>query len=489
MASNINPYNIDGTYPVAGQDNSSQGFRDNFTNIKNNFIFAQNEINDLQGKVVLTSALNGQTQFENDMAGTVLRRPQLAAWTETLFDHNVISTSVTLDFNIANFHKITSGSSFSLDFTNWPASTGANAIGYGSMRIWVVITDTDHTLTLPASVSVGIGDIAGYDSGTNSITFDATGNYIFDISSVDGGTNYLIFDLTRDRASFRDHHIYYNPDENSTFLIGFSDYNELNTAKALEQGQDVVSTYGSHNSVMTGNLTLANVSYYQTDNGPLGGYTVTAARGSLQSYASIEPVKSADLLGYVNALAFTGNGTGITGGNAFQQTASIDFFATGSNVQYGLGGNIAFFTAPDGGTVSQQKTQAVSINNDQSMTAMGNVTVQGRLISNGARVDAGTMVKTFNTVGNNQFVANIYVSGVIITSTSSATVSVANITLPPYPANGQTFRISTTSPITYANVNTSDSSAILWVPTNKFTSGNLSIELLYNSPNSTWYLR
>jgi hypothetical protein len=31
MASNINPYNIDGTYPVAGQDNSSQGFRDNFT--------------------------------------------------------------------------------------------------------------------------------------------------------------------------------------------------------------------------------------------------------------------------------------------------------------------------------------------------------------------------------------------------------------------------------------------------------------------------
>ena len=34
MASNINPNNIDGTYPVAGQDNDSQGFRTNFTNIK-----------------------------------------------------------------------------------------------------------------------------------------------------------------------------------------------------------------------------------------------------------------------------------------------------------------------------------------------------------------------------------------------------------------------------------------------------------------------
>ena len=42
--SNINPNNIDGTFPIAGQDNSSQGFRDNFTNIRNNFSYAQSEI-------------------------------------------------------------------------------------------------------------------------------------------------------------------------------------------------------------------------------------------------------------------------------------------------------------------------------------------------------------------------------------------------------------------------------------------------------------
>ena len=47
MSSNINPNNIDTTYPVAGQDNDSQGFRDNFTNIKNNFTEAQTELNDL----------------------------------------------------------------------------------------------------------------------------------------------------------------------------------------------------------------------------------------------------------------------------------------------------------------------------------------------------------------------------------------------------------------------------------------------------------
>jgi len=74
MSSNINPYNINGLYPVAGQDNSSQGFRDNFTNIKNNFIYAQSEISDLQSKAILTSALNGQT-INNDMAGTTNYSP------------------------------------------------------------------------------------------------------------------------------------------------------------------------------------------------------------------------------------------------------------------------------------------------------------------------------------------------------------------------------------------------------------------------------
>ena len=48
--SNINPNNINGAYPVAGVDNDSQGFRDNFTNIKNNLVFAQAELNDLQSK-------------------------------------------------------------------------------------------------------------------------------------------------------------------------------------------------------------------------------------------------------------------------------------------------------------------------------------------------------------------------------------------------------------------------------------------------------
>ena len=48
MASLINPSNIDVTYPVAGQDNDTQGFRDNFNIIKNNLNTAKSEISDIQ---------------------------------------------------------------------------------------------------------------------------------------------------------------------------------------------------------------------------------------------------------------------------------------------------------------------------------------------------------------------------------------------------------------------------------------------------------
>ena len=63
MASNIVPGNVDGTYPTAGQDNSSQGFRDNFTAIKNNFTEAKTEIDSLQTN---KASLNSSSNFNNN---------------------------------------------------------------------------------------------------------------------------------------------------------------------------------------------------------------------------------------------------------------------------------------------------------------------------------------------------------------------------------------------------------------------------------------
>jgi hypothetical protein len=58
MASNINASNIDTTFPIAGQDNDTQGFRTNYINIKNNFVTAATEITTLQAAQFATTYTN-----------------------------------------------------------------------------------------------------------------------------------------------------------------------------------------------------------------------------------------------------------------------------------------------------------------------------------------------------------------------------------------------------------------------------------------------
>ena len=58
MASNIDEVSINSEYPIAGQDNDSQGFRDNFGIIKNNFVAAKAEIEDLQDNTAKKNTAN-----------------------------------------------------------------------------------------------------------------------------------------------------------------------------------------------------------------------------------------------------------------------------------------------------------------------------------------------------------------------------------------------------------------------------------------------
>lgn len=200
MASNVNPNNIDGTYPIAGQDNDSQGFRTNFTNIKNNFIYTKAEIEDMQAKVVLKSALTGTT-LDNNMAGSPFRSAEVRDLRETRVDLGVTSGTITLDHTAAHYYVVSSAGTLDLAFAGFPAAGRV-----GRIRLEVTINDTLDTIVLPANVTYGTQGLAGFD-GIDTIEFFATGTYIFEFVTENGGTDVHIEDLSRARTLFHSEQI------------------------------------------------------------------------------------------------------------------------------------------------------------------------------------------------------------------------------------------------------------------------------------------
>jgi hypothetical protein len=203
--SNINPNTINGAYPVAGIDNDSQGFRDNFTNIKNNLAFAQAEITDLQQKAVVKSALTGIT-LNNNMAGTVISSAQIQDFRETQIDLGTIGgTTATLDHSRGHYHSVRTNGAVTIAFQNFPPAGTV-----GRLRLKLIVNNANHTLIVPASVVNGTQYIDGYNYYTNTISFieSGIGTYYFEFVSDDNGATVTIIDLNR--ARLKSDYSYYN---------------------------------------------------------------------------------------------------------------------------------------------------------------------------------------------------------------------------------------------------------------------------------------
>jgi hypothetical protein len=199
MTSAINPNNIDGQYPVAGQDNNSQGFRDNFTNTRTNFQFARDEITELQNKAILKTALTGGT-LQNNMGNAVISNAQLIGQTTNVVTlGNVTSSTANIVFGVGSYQTATTQGNTQLNLTGWP-SAGL----YATVRLQLTTTLANANITVPSSISANTNAsytslryIIGRTAASNVITISNTGTYVFEFSTPDGGGNVFIQDLTR----------------------------------------------------------------------------------------------------------------------------------------------------------------------------------------------------------------------------------------------------------------------------------------------------
>ena len=179
MASNIVPGNIDGTYPKAGQDNSSQGFRDNFSATKNNFTEAKTEIEALQTN---KASLNASSDF----ADNEVTRAKFKDTSETIYAHGTTGGAITLNHGNGHYQTITSNASITLTFTNWPATATL-----GRIILDITCASVAHTLTIPSAVMVA-DNVTGGDGSSDTITFPDTKRFLYEFLTTDAGTTILM---------------------------------------------------------------------------------------------------------------------------------------------------------------------------------------------------------------------------------------------------------------------------------------------------------
>lgn len=196
MTSAINPNNIDGAYPVAGQDNNSQGFRDNFTNTATNFQYAADEITDLQNNAVLKSALTGTT-LNNNMGGSVLSNAQLQDMSETVVSLGTVAGSTTINYALGSVQSLTTNGAVTLAFSNFPPAGTA-----GTVRVVVTVANVIHTLILPAVVTVNSRGIQGLNISTGVMSFAATGVYTFEFTTINGGAIVSVVEVNKQLQPF-----------------------------------------------------------------------------------------------------------------------------------------------------------------------------------------------------------------------------------------------------------------------------------------------
>lgn len=389
MTSQINPNNIDGNYPIAGVSNNTQGMRDNFTNIKQNFQYAETEIDDLQAKVLLKAALTGTT-LDNNMNDNLLYAVKLNDVSYTWLQNTATSGTITLDYAASNYQYVSTTGSVSLGFTNWPAAGSV-----GELNFTINITNTAYTLTLPSSVNVGLFGIQGISPGTagvsNTITFGVTGEFSFRFTSEDGGVSIAIFDYSRGYDRFYSNVKIQNNTASTSDTTG---------ALTVAGGVGILGNLNVGGNLVT-YTSAGNVAFQALDTGIVEFRTPALIAANTAGALNI--VGSAD--GSYQPVYNTGSMVHVTGNDGVSNRITLDTFGTGAAIQTSVvlrlaRGTAAAPTAVQSGDILGRITGSGFGNASQYVLAAGNVGTLGLdfvAMENYTTANAGSALKFYTS--------------------------------------------------------------------------------------------
>lgn len=169
---------IDPAFPIAGRDNNSQGFRDNFDNIKTGLT---NAVSALTGLNTNTPKLDADNNFN----GKVIENAETRQVYGSVLNNGSTPISELIDLRQAQYFTYTINASLTLTFSQWPA-----ADKFAKFYIDVKSDGTARTLTF-ASTSGTIVPATGLTLPYN-LSADGTIRYVFEVWTVNGGNTIFI---------------------------------------------------------------------------------------------------------------------------------------------------------------------------------------------------------------------------------------------------------------------------------------------------------
>lgn len=165
MTSAINYLSINENFPVAGQDNDTQVFRDNFDTIKTSLRVAKEEVTDLQDNAA-------RLDNDNNFNLNIVQNALLQNNREQKFAGGAVTSSpTTIDFQNGSYQIYTIGASLSLDFLNFPGdpvyTTEDTPIGMGKVTLELYSDGSSRTLgfTTSGGTVIKSNGFPGYSSG------------------------------------------------------------------------------------------------------------------------------------------------------------------------------------------------------------------------------------------------------------------------------------------------------------------------------------
>lgn len=198
--SQINTNGINVNYPVPGENNSSQGFRDNFAQIKTNLNTAGTEITDLQNKAVLKAALDNSV-LNNDMANVLISNASTSGFRATTYNlGNALSGTVLVDVNRADVQYGAVTGDVQFQFGGWaPTNTESNVV------LRLTIANNVANISLPSACvssnnNFGVVLLENYANISNTAVLTAPANtsileYTF--STIDCGNTITVSPTNR----------------------------------------------------------------------------------------------------------------------------------------------------------------------------------------------------------------------------------------------------------------------------------------------------